>query len=170
MHEGFFIGHIYTEIFIVTLNLGKHQQIEIYNEFSNVIELLNSRSISRSKDIKVIHGYLLPATIIPNNLGGVGTFILIDLPNTNYGLFTGHVFYNPDKLAMAVQAVLSHKYNKIENVFILYGTKISLTLSIAIDEIDEELIGRSSLIAKKVKQAEIKLKINKIGGVLCQKI
>ena len=161
MHEGFFINHVYTEIFIVALNLGRHQRIEIYDELFDVMESLNPRSTNNSRDIKVVHGYLLPATILPSNFDGVEAFILVNLPDTNYGLFTGDTFYNPDELAIAIQTVLSHKHGEIENMFILYGIEIALTLSIAADELDEELIERSGAIARKIKQIETKLRINR---------
>ena len=161
MHEGFFINHVYTEIFIVALNLGRHQRIEIHNELFDVMESLNPRSINNSRDIKVVHGYLLPATILPNNFNGVEAFILVNLPDTNYGLFTGDTFCNPDELATAIQTVLNHKRGEIENVFILYGIEIALTLSIAADELDEELVERSGAIARKIKQIETKLGINR---------
>lgn len=161
MHEGFFIDHVYTEIFIVALNLGRHQRIEVYNELFDVIESLNPRSINSSKDIKIVHGHLLPATILPSNFNGVGAFILVNLPNTNYGLFTGDTFYSPDELATTIQTVINHKHDEIENMFILYGTKIALTLSIAADELDEELVERSGAIVEEIKQIEIKLETNR---------
>lgn len=161
MHEGFFIDHIYTEIFVVALDLGRHQRIEIYSELFDVMEALNPRSVNNSKDIKVVHGYLLPATILPDNFNGVGAFILINLPSTNYGLFTGNTFYSPGELVVAIQTMLNHKYDEIKNMFVLYGTEIALTLSIAADELDEELVERSGIIAKEIKQIKTKLETNR---------
>jgi hypothetical protein len=161
MHGRFFVDHTYTEIFVVVLDLGRHQRIEIYNELSDVIKSLNCRSVNNSRDIKVIHGHLLPATILPDDFNRLSAFIFVNLPNTNYGLFIEDIFYSPDVLAAAIQTAINHKYNKIEDIFILYGTKIALTLSIAVDELDEELIERSCVIAKKVKQAEMKLETNR---------
>jgi hypothetical protein len=161
MHERFFVDHIYTEIFAVVLDLGRHQRIEIYNELSDVIESLNCKSVNNNRNIKVIHGYLLPATILPNDFNRLSTFIFVNLPNTNYGLFIKDIFYSSDVLATAIQTTINHKHNKIEDIFILYGTKMALTLSIAVDELDEELIERSCVIAEKVKQAEMKLETNR---------
>lgn len=161
MYKGFFINHVYTEVFIVALNLGRHQRIEIYSELFDVMESLNPRSINNSKDIKVVHGHLLSATILPSSFNGVGAFILVNLPNTNYGLFTGDTFYSPDELAAAIQTIVSHKHDKIEDIFVLYGTEIALTLSVAADELDEELVERSGTITKEIRQIETELEMNR---------
>ena len=154
MHQRLFLKHVYTEVFIVGFDTGRHQRIEIHTEPFDVMESLNPKSIDNSKDIKVVHGYLLPATILPSNLNGIGGFVVIALPNTDLGLFSGEALCNPKDLAITIQTIVTCKKIEIENIFILYGTKINLTLSISEDELDEELIERGCAIVEEVKQIE----------------
>lgn len=161
MHQRFFLEHIYTEIFIISFDIGGHQLIEIHTELFDVMESLNPRSINDSKNIKVIHGYLLPATILPSNFNGISGFIISNLLNTNYGLFTGNALHNPEDLAIAIQATVGYEKVDIEDTFILYGTKIALTLSISEDEVDEEPIERCCAVVREIKQIEKGLEINK---------
>lgn len=168
MHQGFFVDYIYTEVFIMVSNITGYQLIEIHAELFDVMESLNPKDINCSKNIKVVHGCLLPAAILPNNFNGIGGFIVVNLPNTNYGLFTGNAFYNSDELATAIQTTINHKCDiEIEDVFVLYGSEIPLTLSIAEDELDEELIERGCAIVREVKQIKEKLEI---GDVAWQKM
>lgn len=129
------------------------------------MESLNPRSIDYGKDINIVHGYLLPPTILPNNFNGVGAFIIVDLPNTSYGLFTGDSFYSSGELAAAIQTTISHNHDikiGIENIFVLYGVGMALTLSISEDELDEELAERGQAVIKEVKQVEEKLKLGDV--------
>lgn len=151
--KGFFIEYLYKEVFIISTDLDKCQRIEIYTDFFDVMELLNHKIINHNQSIKVVHGYLLPAIILPSNFNNVSAFIFIDLPNINYELFSENTFYNSNELAVTIQTVINHNFNiEIEDVFILYGTEIVLTPPICEDELDEEFIERSKVIIKEVKQ------------------
>lgn len=161
MHQRFFLEHLYTEVFIISFNIGGHQLIEIYTELYDVMESLNPRNVDDSKNIKVIHGCLLPATTLPSNFNGVDGFIVVNLLDTNYGLLIEDAFHNSRDIAMIIQTIVDNKKINIENTFILYGVEIALTLSISEDEVDEELIERSSAIVREIRQIEKELLIDK---------
>lgn len=162
MHQGFFLEHIYTEVFIISLNLGRQQLIEIHTEFFDVMESLNPRRIEYNKDVKVVHGYLLPATVLPSNFNNISGFVVINLPDTNFGSFTGEAFCNSTDIAVTIQtAIATYEKVRIEDIFILYGTKINLTLSVSEDELDEEIIERSRAVVKEVKRIKEKLETSR---------
>lgn len=158
MYQRFFVERLYTEVFIISTDLGKHQKIEIYNDFFDVMELLNHKTVNHN--IKVVHGYLLPAIILPDNFNNISAFIFVGIPNINYELFNEDIFHSPDELADTIQTLINYNSNtEIEDVFILYGTEIALTLPICEGELDEELIERSRAIIKETKQIKERLEM-----------
>lgn len=168
MHRKKPIDCIYREVFIISSTANdseEHLPVEVYTEFFDVTEALNTKKTKDDEKIKIVHGHLLPAKIIPSHLNGVDPFIVVDLPELNYGIFIADFSANSEDLAVNIEALIGHgcdfapKEINIENVFVLYGTEITTVLSIMEDELDEELIEKSSFLVEETKNLE------KIGAI-----
>lgn len=161
MHRKKPIDCVYKETFIISSTANdseKHLPVEVYTEFFDVTEALNTKKAKDDKKTKIVHGHLLPATVIPSCFNGVDPFIIVDLPEIDYGVFIADFSTIPEDLAVNIEALISHGLDfapreiHIEDVFVLYGTEITTVLSVLEDELDEELIEKSSHLADEVKK------------------
>jgi hypothetical protein len=165
MHKKKLLDCVYKETFVISSTANdseEHLPVEAYTEFFDVTEALNIRKTINDKKIKMVHGHLLPATVIPKHFNGLDPFIIVDLPELNYGIFIADFSTTPEDLAVNIEALISYgldfapKEIGIEDVFILYGTEITTVLSVLEEELDEELIEKSNLLVEEVKSIKQK--------------
>lgn len=156
MYNDQFIKQLYSEIFVVDLNNDEPERnvpAKIYSDFFDVIEDLNSID---NKGIKIMHGHLLPATVIPSKFNGVNVFVIVNFSDQHYGFVAESESDTPEELAMVIELIINNSQMlapreiRIEDVFLLYGARIKTTLSVTEDELDEEFIERSGTIADEV--------------------
>ena len=156
MYNNRFIERFYSEVFVVNSNNdkeGNNIPAKIYSEFFDVMGELD---LINNKDVKIIHGHLLPATVIPSKFNGVGVFIIISLSDQHHGFIVESKPSTPEELAADIELIIDNSWHlapreiNIEDVFLLYGTKIKTTPPVTEDELDEEFIERSNIIADEV--------------------
>lgn len=152
------------EVFIVyneeDYTEGLLLKMYITSELMELIDHINKLTPSLDFDVKILHGILTSASVLPKNLRGRTAFILAESDNIlNRVLISESVAQSDEDLATDIDSLLVHNgfvnALNIENIYILYGYEISIMLSLNEEEIDEEIIDTCQKIVNDV--ATIKL-------------
>lgn len=152
--------HLYKEVYVVGTDntVSTSGELTVCGSLEDLLSYLKSKNISINPDLRVIHGVLTPGTAIPKDLKGRQPFILLQDPdNSDHGIILDSDTEDDCReLASEIEEVLGSEegvsfFFEMENVYILYGYELSLTLSIDEDDIDEELISDCLLIGAAAK-------------------
>lgn len=159
--------YVNKEIFVVAEDEMNTVEIVIYDEvdgIDSVVEYLQTLSPIHDLNTKVYHGVLTPAEVLPSSSRGKKCFILVMDLETGLGQvpLEGCVFESDCKEDISVLAEeIEHIVNDneyvtfpigIENLFVLYGYSVEVTLSVNDEEVDEEVIDTCKKIAEEVMQ------------------
>ena len=127
----------------------------ITSELMELVDHINRLTPSLDFDVKILHGILTNASILPKNLRGRSVFILAEDDNIlNRALISESAAQSDEDLAADVDSLLA--YNgfinalDVENIYILYGYEISTMLSVNEEELDEEIIDTCQKIVNDV--------------------
>lgn len=152
------------EIFLVyneeDNNKGSPIEIYITSEFMELVDHINKLTPSLDFSIKILHGILTNASVLPKNLRGRSVFIIADdVSVLNHALILEPEAQSDEDLAIAINSLLVHgKFIKsldIDNIYILYGYEISTILSLNEEEIDEEIIDTCQKIINDVNTVKL---------------
>lgn len=153
--------HLYQEVYIVGVDstVSAHGELTVCPSFEDLLTYLKTKNISVNSDLRVLHGVLTSAQSIPKDLKGRQPFImLVDPDDESQGILldsdTDDAY---EELADEVENTLRNPeaatfFFEIENVFILYGYELSLTLAVDEDDLDEDIITDCLKISKSAKE------------------
>lgn len=153
--------YLYKEVYVVGADnqLTVTGELNLYLSFEDLLAYLKTKNVSINSDLRVLHGVLTPAKIIPKDLKDRQPFIILqDSMIYDQGIIIDSD-NNYDELAQEIEEALSNEetaqyFFEIDNVFILYGYEISLTLSADEDDIDESIIADCLLISDNAKKLD----------------
>jgi hypothetical protein len=137
------------EIFIVYNEEDNHEDlpVELYitSEFMELVGYINKLTPSLDFGIKILHGMLTNASVLPKNLRGRTAFIIVENAyNLDHALISESDAQSDKDLADVINSLLLHNKSinllNMENIYILYGYEISTILSLNEEELDEEII------------------------------
>lgn len=140
---------------------GTPSKICIVSEFMRLVDYLKELTPNIDSGTKILHGILTKASVLPKSLRGKTAFIIISSNyKTDLALVVESDAQSDKDLASTIETML--KYNrssyttplKIENIYILYGYEISVTLSLDEEEVDEETITTCQKIVNDAKIIE----------------
>jgi hypothetical protein len=152
--------HLYNEVYVVGTDntVSTSGELTVCDSLEDLLTYLKSKNISINPDLRVLHGVLTPATVIPKDLKGRQPFILlVDPDSVDHGIILDSDTEDScAELASEIEEILNSEegvsfFFEMENVFILYGYELSLTLSIDEDDIDEEIVSDCLEIGKAAK-------------------
>lgn len=161
--------YINKEIFVVAEDEMNTVEIIIYDEIIGVMEHLQTLSPVDDPNTKVYHGILTSAEVLPSSTKGKKCFILvIDLATGFENVpLEGCIFESDCEEDISVLAgEIEHIVNDneyvtfaidIENLFVLYGYPVEITLGVSDDEVDDEVIDTCKKIAEEIKQIRQKV-------------
>jgi len=141
--------YLYTEVYVVGPDsvVSDGGELTICSSFEDLLNYLKTKNVSINSDLRVLHGVLTSAKSIPKTFKNKQPFILLKDPEANdHG-----VMLDPDvdndcnELATEIERMLGSEeaasfFFEIDDVYILYGYELSLTLSIDEDDLDEDII------------------------------
>lgn len=122
------------------------EEIKIFLSFEELINHLKTKNLEINNDLRVIHGVLTSAKTIPADLRGRQAFIvLLDPAVEDQGmLFDSSSDNNFRDLAEEVESLVDSEdadfLCTIDDIFIVYGYEMPLTLAVDEDDLDEEII------------------------------
>jgi len=141
--------YLYDEVYVVgadsTVSAGG--ELTVCGSFESLLDYLKTKSVSINSDLRVLHGVLTSAKTIPKDFNNRQPFILLKDPDSNdHGMLLDADAENDcNELASEIETLLESEeaasfFFKIEDVYILYGYELSLTLSVDEGDLDEEII------------------------------
>lgn len=147
--------HCNKEIFLVyneeDNNEGPPVKIYITSEFMKLVDHINKLVPSLDFGIKILHGVLTNASVLPKNLRGRTAFVIVDdVTVLDYALISESYAQSDKDLATAINSSLVYNSLNIENIYVLYGYEISTILSLNEEELDEEVIDTCQKIVNDV--------------------
>lgn len=152
------------EIFLVyneeDYNKGFPIEIYVTSEFMELVDHINKLIPSLDFGIKIVHGVLTDASVLPKNLRGRTALIITDdVCVLNHALVLESNAQSDKDLAIDINSLLTHnKFMKpldIDNIYILYGYEISTILSLNEEEIDEEIIDTCQKIINDINTVKL---------------
>ena len=157
-HPRSFLGK---EVFIVTDGLSKTLATENFHIFENVADvqeyLLTVEDLTSVNDLNVIHGFITSAMTLPDHDEACDIFILIDYGTHPFEFEVEEfVGYDQKDLIGEIQRITRtpKAYNicaEVDEIFIIYGYSIDLSLTIDIDKVDEDKLLRAGKMTKRAK-------------------
>ena len=141
--------YLYKEVYIVGPDslVSDSGELTVCEFFEDLLNHLKTKNVSINSDLRVLHGILTSAKSIPKDLKSRQPFILLeDLSSSGQGLLLDPDTDNEcEELAQEIERVLTSEgiasfFFQIDQVYILYGYELSLTLSIDESDIDEDII------------------------------
>lgn len=137
--------------------IGGSQELFLCKTLEGLHDHLNSLTPTMDSDVRVLHGVLTNGMVLPSSLRRRSAFFI--LPNIYAGDGLGSVMDADvssinelaDKITEMISEGVYHIYDP-EDVFILYGYEIKVTLGIADDEVDDEAISAGEKILQEVNK------------------
>jgi hypothetical protein len=153
-------NYFYDNVFILGFDedAQTHEELMVFDDIDEIIAELRSRSAKENYKIRAVHGWLAPAKYIPANLQGKSTFIVVEAEDADWGMIITSDSEDGDDLAREIERVIqvANEYTPyeigIENIGILYGQEISVTLSLDDDFIDDETSETCEAIVEEIKE------------------
>lgn len=151
------------EVFVVAEDEMVTVEIGIHDEMYSLIEHLQTLNPINNLDTKLYHGIITSAEILPSSIKGKKCFILVTDPDTGEGgvslegcIFESDCENDISTLAGEIEHIINaNEYVtfpiEIENVFVLYGYAIDITLGIDDDDVDDEVIDTCTKIIEEIK-------------------
>lgn len=133
------------------------QELFICETLDGLHDHLNGLTPTMDQDVRVLHGVLTNAMVLPSSLHRRSVFFVLsnDLSGPGVGAIKDADVSSINELAEKItEMVVEQTYfiYEPEDIFILYGYEIKVTLGIADDEVDDEAIDAGAKIVKEVKK------------------
>ena len=141
--------YLYTEVYVVGADhtVAAGGELTVCGSFETLLDYLKTKNVSINSDLRVLHGVLTSAKTIPADFKNRQPFVLLQDPDSeDHGVLLDPDTENDCKeLALEIEMMLESEeiasfFFEIDNVYILYGYELSLTLSVDEDDLDEEII------------------------------
>ncbi len=156
--------YINKEVFVVAEDEMNTVEIGVYDDVVDVIEHLQTLDPLNDVNTKVYHGVLTKADVLPSSSKGKKCFILVIDLTTGFAdaPIEGCAFESDCENDVSILAgEIEHIVNdneyvtfpiEIENLFVLYGYSMDVTLGINDDEVDDEIIDTCKKVVEETKQ------------------
>lgn len=156
--------HLNKEVFLIAEDEMNTVELAFHHDMFEALEHLQTLNPLDNSNTKVYHGILAPAEVLPSSIKGKKCFIVvIDLATGLEGIaLEGCVFESDcdnDISVLAEEVEFIIKDNEyvifpvdIENIFILYGYPVEVTLGISDEGLDEEDIDTCKKIISEVNE------------------
>jgi len=152
--------HLYNEVYVVGVDntASTYGDLTVCDSFEDLINHLKTKNTNIHFDLRVLHGVLTSAESIPKELMGRQAFLLFKTPEDQGGIMIdSDVDDDHRELANEIEECLRNEelasfFFGIEDVYILYGYELTLTLSVDEDDLDEELIADCLQVGKAARQ------------------
>lgn len=106
--------------------------------------LMEECTISMDSSLRAFQGYLTDVNTIPGDLKGKTAYIVVEDPDEdNAGIIIDNSFDDPDFLAAEIEGLIGTSIGSViivslENIFILYGHEMTISMSVSEEAVDEE--------------------------------
>lgn len=153
--------HLFKEVFVVGIDhiTASSGELAVYRSFEDLINYLSTKSIAVNSDLRALHGVLTSGKAIPQDFCGRQAFILIvDPESDNHGILIDSDSEDDCKgLAAEIEKLLANEeiaanFVEIDNVYILYGYEMNITLSVNEEDIDEDMMGSCAKVGLAAKE------------------
>ena len=153
--------YLYDEVYVVGADsiVSSGGELTVCGSFETLLDHLKTKNVSVNSDLRVLHGILTSAKTIPSDFKNRQPFILLQDPeSTDHGiLLDPDAENNCKELAQEIERMLESEeiasfFFEIDDVYILYGYELSLTLSVDEDDLDEEIICDCLEVAKAARE------------------
>jgi len=152
--------YLYKEVYVVGVDVTTSisGELKICDSFEDLLKHLKTKNASVTSDLRVIHGVLTAAKTIPKELHGRQAFVLLKDPDEDdHGLLLDSEAEDYIELGEEIKEQLdtgeaASFFFEIEDVFIVYGYEMTLTLSVDEDDVDDDIIEVCMSISNEAKK------------------
>lgn len=153
--------YLYKEVYVAgpDSTVTTSGELTICGSFEALLNHLKTKSVIINSDLRVLHGVLTSAKTIPKDFNHRQPFILLKDPDSNdRGIMLDADAENDcNELASEIERLLENGevasfFFEMDDIYILYGYELSITLSVDEDELDEEIIEDCLVVAKAAKK------------------
>lgn len=147
------------EIFVVASEESFHnvhasqREFHVFDNVEELQEKMGELDVNDADEYRVIHGVLTHAAALPTDLKDRTAFVLvIDEADEENGYMVeagDTVEHVEDSVKDIIENGIGHLYDaEIEQVFVVYGYELTITLSINEDDLDEEVLDACHRVAE----------------------
>lgn len=156
--------NLFIEVFLVapdTMNCSSGP-LFAFKALEELLDYLRGKSLTTSTDVRVLHGCLTPATVIPKNLERTQHFVVVKDPNNhNRGAIFDSEAEDFEELADRVEEILereeiAHSFAGIEHIYILYGYELSVVMTVDEEEMDMNKVKACEKVAMIAKNLYVR--------------
>jgi len=152
-----------SEVYVVTKEstsvVAKASVIEFVHSFTDVMDILKNFDPVRDDNVKVYHGILAPANVLPEELHNTNVFMITFNPysSKNEGVvLPATEECDVEDLADDIENLVTSgsevtHATKMESTYLLYGYELDVCLGINEENIDEKIINTCSEIVDEVR-------------------
>lgn len=137
---------LFKEVYVVGADhiVSSSGPLKAFENLEDLLGFLAKKNVSTNSDLRVLHGYLTPAAVIPRELGNCNPYILIEDP---YSLGNGLIFEADaedfEELAEEVEEALQSQevsafFAEMENAYLFYGYELNVVLSVNEEDLDDD--------------------------------
>jgi len=152
--------HLYNEVYVIGVDstVSTHGDLTVCDSFEALLNYLKTKNVSINSDLRVLHGVLTSAKSIPKDLMGRQAFLLFKNPEDKGGIMLdADTDDDYNELASEIEMCLENEelasfFFEIDDVYILYGYELTLTLSVDEDDLDEEFVADCLQIGRAARQ------------------
>lgn len=155
-----FDNSLFKEVFITGPDYARSSSgtLSVFDTLEDLVEYLRGKMISISSGVRVLHGYLTPAAVIPKNLRKCVPFIIVEDPTfEGQGMIHDSDGEDYEDVAMEIESVLDREevassFADISHIFILYGYELSVVMTVDEEELSENRIKLSAEVSEDAKK------------------
>lgn len=146
-------------IYIVAQCDGGVGPIHAYNTLSDLKEHLENVDFY-TEDVQVYYGSCMPATAIPENPGSIEMYLIVENDESDgYVLGLDYDYGEEDSVTDTIAAVVDTTLEQgddvaisMDNLFVLYGAEMPIRITVADDDVDDELMERCKQMKTKAEE------------------
>ena len=121
-------------------------EIHVFRTYKELWEHVVQLELSVDYDVRVIHGVLITAEVLPSNLNGTTPYVVMcDINESEMGSVVGKMTEIPAasiaELAEALETIIGDPVQEVttnvDNMYVLYGYEPHLSIHLDTEELDE---------------------------------
>ena len=160
---------LYNEVFVVCPMDYEEGEIHVFESLEGLLQYMKCVPVDSSGEIRVLNGFLTPASVLPSTAGKQNVYILSFNKDNDMESMSLCVEAPVDieKIVEEVKDIVNDSYGvtfepDIETIFILYGYPMSIVLAPDDDDMDEEALEECEKISTEVKEIFVRNVIHKM--------
>jgi hypothetical protein len=152
---------LYKEVFVVgpDNDANTAKETHIFENFEDLMQHMKTLSIEDDADMRILHGYLTPAEVLPSSIRNKSVFIITTDEDDDQDTAITEVepALGVEKLADEIKDIVKDGLTisfttNIDSTFLLYGYEINKILAPDDDDLDEEALSTCKKIAEEVEK------------------